>query len=217
DPVEYEMAGVTQIQVETRRNVTFASALRAILRQDPDVIFVGEIRDPETAKVAVQASMTGHLVLATVHTNDAASAATRLCDLGVDRAAVASALRGVVAQRLVRRICNECAEPVNGKLTEVEKVLSQRFGTDPVVRPVGCMRCSGSGYNGRIPLAEVLMVNAEIEGIIANGGTIAEVERAGVANGMQSLREGALDRVRAGETSLQEVERVLGEGASARP
>ena len=217
DPVEYEMAGVTQIQVETRRNVTFASALRAILRQDPDVIFVGEIRDPETAKVAVQASMTGHLVLATVHTNDAASAATRLCDLGVDRAAVASALRGVVAQRLVRRICNECAQPVNGKMTEVEKVLAERFGTDPVVRPVGCMRCSGSGYNGRIPLAEVLMVNAEVEGIIATGGTIAEVERAGIANGMQSLREGALERVRAGETSLQEVERVLGEGASAKP
>src|SRR5258705_6633350 len=128
DPIEYEIAGITQMQVEPRRKVTFASALRAILRQDPDVVLVGEIRDTETARTALQASMTGHLVLATLHTNDAPSAAVRLADLGVERAGLAGALRGVLAQRLIRRVCTECAVPVRGEPNDEDRALQARLG-----------------------------------------------------------------------------------------
>ncbi len=211
DPVEYELSGVTQIQVEPKRRVTFPSALRAILRQDLDVVFVGEIRDLETAEVAVQASLTGHLVLATLHTNDAVGIVPRLVDLGLERASIAGSLRGAVAQRLVRRVCEHCARPIDGELTEVEAHLAQTYGVTPTVRTVGCKRCGSTGYRGRLPVNEVLVSTGAIQEMIVKGATVRELQRAAVTGGMRSMLEVALERVRDGSTSLQEVERVLGE------
>ena len=217
DPIEYELAGVTQIQVETKRNVTFASALRSILRQDPDVIFVGEIRDAETAEVAAQAAATGHLVLATLHTNDAMSAVSRLSDLGLDRTTIASVLRGAVAQRLVRRVCPDCVAPIAGALNEKEKRLAAQFGEQPTHRAVGCAKCNHTGYRGRIPLVEVASVSATMAEHISGGATAMQLQRTAISQGMRPLREVALDHVRKGETTLEEVERVLGEVAEDGP
>jgi type IV pilus assembly protein PilB len=211
DPIEYDLAGITQMQVETKRGVTFANSLRAILRQDPDVIFVGEIRDLETAQVAAQAALTGHLVLATLHTNDAMSAVTRLADLGLDRQTIATCLRGCLAQRLVRRLCPDCAQPLLGTLTEEEERLSARFGAVPISRAAGCKRCGNTGYRGRLPLVEVAIVGPGLTEMIAAGGTAQQLQRAAIAGGMAPLRDVAIARVRRGETTLQEIERVLGE------
>ncbi|MBI4538018.1 MAG: Flp pilus assembly complex ATPase component TadA [Gemmatimonadetes bacterium] len=215
DPVEYQLPGITQIQVEPKRGLTFASALRAILRQDPDVIFVGEIRDLETAEVAAQASMTGHVVLATLHTNDAVGVVSRLADLGLDHATIAASLRGCLGQRLVRRVCPHCAEPVSGPLTEQETRLARRYGVKPAVRAAGCKRCDMTGYRGRIPLAEVVTVTREFAELIARGGTAAELERAAIAGGMRPLHRVAADPIAAGLTTLQEADRVLGEVGEA--
>ncbi|HEX9109571.1 MAG TPA: ATPase, T2SS/T4P/T4SS family [Longimicrobiales bacterium] len=211
DPVEYELPGVTQIQVEAKRNVTFASALRAILRQDPDVILVGEIRDLETAEIAVQAAMTGHLVLATLHTNDAAGAIPRLVDIGLDRPSIAATVRGVLAQRLVRRLCSACALPVTDDLTPEESRLAAAHGTRPTMRAVGCDRCSQTGYRGRVAEAEVMVINPAMAELITAGANAHALQRAAAAAGMRPLHDVALERVRAGVTTLQEVERVLGE------
>ena len=217
DPIEYELAGVTQIQVETRRNVTFASALRSILRQDPDVIFVGEIRDPETAEVAAQAAATGHLVLATLHTNDAMSAVSRLSDLGLDRATIAAVIRGAVAQRLVRRVCKECVQEIAGALTENEERLAAQFEVTPTFRTVGCTNCNQTGYRGRIPIVEVAIVSPSMLEQISAGATALQLQRAAISQGMRPLRDVALESVRQGETTLAEVERVLGEVADDGP
>jgi type IV pilus assembly protein PilB len=213
DPIEYELAGITQVQVETKRNVTFASALRSILRQDPDVIFVGEIRDTETAQVAAQAAATGHLVLATLHTNDAMSSVARLIDLGLDRPTITAVLRGVVAQRLIRRLCPDCKEPVFTGYTDNEERLASIYGVHPTVRPVGCEKCNNTGYRGRLPLDEVALITGSIGEQIASGATAPQLQRLAVAQGMRPLREVALERVRNQETTLEEVERVLGEEA----
>ncbi|HVB31274.1 MAG TPA: ATPase, T2SS/T4P/T4SS family [Gemmatimonadaceae bacterium] len=217
DPIEYELPGITQIQVETKRGVTFASSLRAILRQDPDVIFVGEIRDLETAEVAAQAALTGHLVLATLHTNDAMSAVTRLADLGLDRQTIATCLRGCLAQRLVRRVCPDCAQPLLGSLTEEEERLSAQFGVLPLSRAAGCKRCGNTGYRGRLPLIEVAIVTPSIADLIATGATAAQLQHAAIAAGMAPLRDVAVARVRRGETTLQEIERVLGDQLEDTP
>ena len=209
DPVEYELLGITQIQVEVARGVTFATALRAILRQDPDIIFVGEIRDEETADVAVHAAMTGHLVLATLHTNDAVGAVARLSNLGVDPAGIASTLRGSVAQRLVRRLCT-CAQPVEGNLTADEQRLATLYGVEAVNRARGCKRCAGAGFKGRLPLLEVMNVNSLAQDLIIQQAIAAELYRAAVAGGMRPLLRVGLERVRSGETTIQEIERVLG-------
>ena len=190
DPVEYELPGMTQIQVEPKRGVTFASALRSILRQDPNVIFVGEIRDLETAEIAVQAAYTGHLVLATIHANDAPGAIARFIDLGLDKGKVTGTLRGALAQRLVRKLCASCAQAVDRSLTPAEQTLAERYGVRPVRRAVGCDACAQTGYRGRMTVMEVMV-----------GATPA---------GMRPMREAALERVAAGETTLEEVERVLG-------
>ena len=216
NPVEYEMPGITQIQVEPKQKVTFPSALRAILRQDPDVILIGEIRDAETAAIAIQASMTGHLVLATLHTNDAVSAIERLLDLGLERSALAAAFRGVVAQRLVRRLCESCAEPVNGELTIEEQRLSERFGTKPTRRAVGCAACGKTGYFGRIALLEVLIAMPSLAALISGGYGRADLEGAAKQGGMQGLLFHGLERVAEGGTTLQEIARVLG-GEMAEP
>ena len=197
DPIEYELPGITQMQVEVKREFTFAAALRAILRQDPDVILVGEVRDLETATIAVQASMTGHLVLTTLHTNDAASAVARLVDVGVERPAISATLRGVVAQRLVRRVCSACAEKVV-ELNEDEQRLSKQFGVAPVVRAVGCVSCGNSGYKGRMAIVEILTLTPQLQEAISRGAPAPELHRAAVQSGMRSLRMSALQRVAEG-------------------
>jgi CheY-like chemotaxis protein len=211
DPVEYELAGITQIQVDPKRGITFANSLRALLRQDPDVIFVGEIRDSETAQIAAQAAMTGHLVLATMHTNDAMAAIARLLDLGLDRQTIATTLRGCLAQRLIRRVCPDCAQPLIGSLTEEEETLGARYGVLPLSRAVGCKRCGNTGYRGRLPLVEVSVITPALADMIAGGATSHALQRAAVAQGMAPMRDVAIARVRRGETTLQEIERVIGD------
>jgi type II secretory ATPase GspE/PulE/Tfp pilus assembly ATPase PilB-like protein/CheY-like chemotaxis protein len=211
DPVEYELAGITQIQVDPKRGVTFASALKAILRQDPDVILIGEVRDLETAEIAVQAAMTGHLVLATMHTNDALSAVARLEDIGIDSASIASTLRGSIAQRLVRRVCPDCKQNATAPYTGEESRLMAAYGVAPVARAVGCGSCGNTGYRGRIPIVEVAAITPELAEQVATKKPLASLRKTAMASGFQSLRDVALDRVRSGETTLQEVERVVGE------
>lgn len=219
DPVEYELAGVTQIQIDPKRDVTFASALRAILRQDPDVVFVGEIRDNETAKIALQAAATGHLVLSTLHTNDAVGAVQRLIDLGLDRSALAPALRGVVGQRLIRKLCNACAIAQPEQRDAATIRLERAFGVRQARRAVGCKECGETGYRGRIPLDEVLVNNADFQERMTNTASAMELQRSAEKGGMRPIRDVALGHVVIGETTLDEVERVLGEGmaASDRP
>lgn len=210
DPVEYEVGGITQIQIEPKRDVTFASTLRAVLRQDPDIVFVGEIRDAETAETSAHAATTGHLVLSTLHTNDAVGVIARLTDLGLDRAVIATTLRGAVAQRLVRRLCDHCAQPAADALSADEARLAALTGVRPARRAVGCDRCSGAGYFGRMAIAEVFVVSASIETLIANGAPIPAIALRARAEGMRVLSEVALDAVGAGATTLEEVERVIG-------
>lgn len=184
DPIEYELPGVGQTQVNTKIDLTFAKALRAILRQDPDVIMIGEIRDFETAQIAIQASLTGHLVLATLHTNDAASAVTRLIDMGVEPFLLSSSLRGVLAQRLVRKLCTRCGGP-------------------------GCEACAHTGYTGRTGVFELLRVTDAIAELVHHNASEAEIRTAGLADGMVALRDDGERLVRSGLTSREELVRVV--------
>jgi type II secretory ATPase GspE/PulE/Tfp pilus assembly ATPase PilB-like protein/CheY-like chemotaxis protein len=212
DPIEYELAGVTQTQVHTKQGMTFSGALRAMLRQDPDVILVGEIRDKETAVTAAQAAMTGHLVLTTVHANDAVSAVARLADLGLQYSTIAQTLRGAIAQRLVRKVCASCAEPVRGQLTPDEQRLTERHGTEPVVRAVGCPDCGFTGYRGRLPVNEVLVGGPRLQQAIEARKGWATLSRVAIQGGMRTLHEVGLEWVKKGRTTLVEIERVLGQG-----
>jgi general secretion pathway protein E len=198
DPIEYDLSGIGQTQVNERIGMTFARALRSILRQDPDIIMIGEIRDLETAQIAVQASLTGHLVLATLHTNDAASAVTRLTDMGVEPYLLASSLLGVLAQRLVRQLCPVCKEE------RVEDDGRKRW------HPVGCERCGHSGYAGRRGVYELLLIDEPIRALIHRNAADAEIFEAGRAQGMRTLREDGERWLDAGRTSLEEVLRVTG-------
>ncbi|TAM02583.1 MAG: type II secretion system protein GspE [Paraburkholderia sp.] len=198
DPIEYDLAGIGQTQVNERIGMTFARALRSILRQDPDIIMIGEIRDLETAQIAVQASLTGHLVLATLHTNDAASAVTRLTDMGVEPYLLASSLLGVLAQRLVRQLCPACRQ------MRAETEGGQRW------HPVGCERCRQSGYAGRRGVYELLPIDEPIRALIHRQAADAEILTAARAQGMRTLREDAARYLDAGTTSLEEVLRVTG-------
>ncbi|MFQ6047633.1 MAG: GspE/PulE family protein, partial [Gemmatimonadales bacterium] len=214
DPVEYELPGIAQIQIEPRRGVTFASALRAALRQDPDVILVGEVRDLETAEVALQASLTGHLVLATLHTNDAVGSIARLVDLGLDRALVAESLRGAVAQRLGRRVCAECVAAVEAEdVTETDVRLQRQYGVATTLRGAGCRRCGQTGYRGRAAFVEALMITPAIKRLIAQGADSSTITAAAQKEGFRLIREVALEAVRDGVTTLEEVDRTLGESA----
>lgn len=210
DPVEYELPRLTQIQVEHKQGMTFASALRAILRQDPDVIFVGEIRDAETAEIAAQASLTGHLVLATLHTNDAVGSLRRFLDLGLDSATVGETLRGALAQRLVRRVCHHCAEVVDGELTDEEEDLASRFGRRPTVRAKGCDQCVQQGYMGRLPVTEFMVSSPALVRLLLDGAPPFELQQQAMRDGMITMLQSALRRVEDGETTLQEVDRVVG-------
>jgi len=211
DPVEYELSGLTQIQVEPKQGVTFASALRAILRQDPDVIFVGEIRDGETAGIAAQASLTGHLVLATLHTNDAVGVIRRFVDLGLDATTLMTTIRGALAQRLIRKVCRACAVQAAPPLTPAEQTLADRYGTAPVIRAIGCDRCGGTGYHGRKPVTEFMTLTPELARLVSQGAAPLDLTKQARADGMRTLLESALDLMRAGETTLEEVDRVIGE------
>ncbi|OWY37593.1 type II secretion system protein GspE [Xenophilus sp. AP218F] len=200
DPVEYHLDGVGQTQVNPKIDMSFAKALRAILRQDPDVVMIGEIRDLETAQIAVQASLTGHLVLATLHTNDAASAVTRLTDMGVEPFLLASSLLGVMAQRLVRRVCPQCKAPHPVPLED-----------DPATvhyRPVGCPACAGSGYKGRYGVYELMLVDDTMQRLIHDRASEQRLRDHAQRHGMRSLRDDGLRWVKAGETSLEEILRV---------
>lgn len=210
DPIEYELPAITQTQVEAKQGLTFSAALRSILRQDPDVILVGEIRDRETAKTAVEAAMTGHLVLATVHANDAVSSVPRLADMGLQYSAIAATMRGALAQRLIRKVCAACAEPVRGVLTPDEQRLTERHGMEPVVRAVGCPECGFSGYRGRLPIQEVLHVGPRVSAAIEARKGVTTLNKLAEQGGMRSMHEVALDWVQQGKTTLVEVERVLG-------
>ena len=210
DPIEYDLDGIGQTHVNTKIDLTFARALRAILRQDPDIIMIGEIRDLETAQIAVQASLTGHLVLATLHTNDAAGAVTRLVDMGVEPFLVASSLLGVLAQRLVRRHCPQCrrAHVPSAAEARLLGVTTETAAETTIYRAIGCPACGNTGYQGRTGIYELLSVDEALRGLIHDRVAEGRIREYGKAQGMQSLREDGLRWVCAGETSLEEVLRV---------
>ena len=212
DPVEYRLAGINQVQVNPKAGLTFASALRSILRSDPDVVLIGEIRDHETAQIAIEAALTGHLVLSTLHTNDAPSAVTRLIEMGIEPFLVGSALDCVVAQRLARRLCAKCKEEYQP--SEVEMIAS-RFPWSPgeeiptIYRPAGCSSCSRTGYKGRLALHEVMKVTEEVERLAVAHASAAEIANTAHQQGMVSLRDDGWTKVLLGDTSVEEILRVV--------
>ncbi len=212
DPVEYDLPGISQIQVNEAQGLSFAGALRSVLRQDPDIVLVGEIRDLETAKTAVQAGLSGHFVLSTLHTNDAPGAVVRLRDMGVDSFKVASVLRGVLAQRLVRRVCPHCAQDVPPHALPPEARPPELWPAVPrVVRAVGCKKCGGTGYRGRLGVVEIMPVEEEVSRLIDAGAPPDRVAAAARLRGMRSLWESGLYRLWQGLTTYEELVRVLGE------
>jgi type IV pilus assembly protein PilB len=207
DPVEQRLAGVSQIHVNPKAGLSFATALRSILRSDPDVVMVGEIRDTETARIAIEAAMTGHLVFSTLHTNDAPSAVTRLVEMGVEPFLVASAVECVLAQRLARKLCDRCKEAY----TPTAELLAD-VGVDEadvLYRAVGCNQCSGTGYRGRVALVELMLVTEEIERLTVERGSAEDVRRVAIEQGMRTLRDDGLIKARSGMTSLEEVLRIV--------
>ena len=210
DPVEYEVPGISQIQVNHKIDLSFAVALRSILRQNPDVVMVGETRDKETAEIAINASLTGHFVLSTLHTNDSSSAPTRLIDMGVQPFLISSSLVGVLAQRLVRTLCSACKQRTN--LSDFEKVVldvEELPSTATVFKPVGCPKCSNTGYTGRTVVSELLIVNDEIRALIIQKVDAATIKKAAVRSGMRTLRGDALDKIFEGITSVDEILRAI--------
>jgi type IV pilus assembly protein PilB len=210
DPVEYQVAGITQVQVAPKAGLTFATGLRAMVRADPDVIMVGEIRDRETAQIAIESALTGHLVLSTLHTNDAPSAITRLVEMGIEPFLVASALDCVLAQRLVRMLCPHCK-----KRTIVPADVMRKSGYRALIdleayEPVGCRRCGGSGYRGRAGIYEVMSITPEIRRLALERRSAEDLREVAVAQGMRRLRDDGLEKVRSGRTSIAEIARVLG-------
>jgi type IV pilus assembly protein PilB len=208
DPVEYQLAGLNQLQVNVKAGLTFASGLRAMLRADPDVIMVGEIRDGETAKIAVESALTGHLVLSTLHTNDAPSAITRLTEMGIEPFLTASAVSTVVAQRLVRQLCTHCKRRTTLSVSSLERAgFSVAFDLD-AYEPVGCARCGNSGYKGRTGLYEVMPITDEIRDLTVERAAAEEIRKIAVAQGMRPLRADGFEKVKNGITSIAEVARV---------
>ncbi|WP_428487836.1 GspE/PulE family protein [Rhodopila sp.] len=212
DPIEYQLQGINQIQVRSQIGLNFANLLRSILRQDPDVIMVGEIRDGETAQIAVQAALTGHLVLSTLHTNSAAAAVTRLRDMGVEDYLLTAVLRGIMAQRLIRRLCPDCRQPEPAAPELVERFkLDRRTTARPIIlyHAVGCPACRQTGYRGRAAIAEFLEMAPEIERLVFARADHASIERAAVASGMEVMFDAGLFAALAGETTIEELTRSL--------
>lgn len=213
DPVEYDVDGISQMQVNEAQGFTFATALRSVLRQDPDIVLVGEIRDGETATIAIQAGLTGHFVFSTLHTNDAVSAIVRLRDMGVDSFKIGSVLRGIVAQRLVRRLCERCAEPIPPEeIPEAARPPAEYAGRVAPRRAPGCKACGGTGYKGRLSVMELLPVEGSVASLIEAGAPQQQVLDASRPFGMRTLWESGMIRYWNGVTSFEEVRRVLGEG-----
>jgi type IV pilus assembly protein PilB len=212
DPVEYRLPGINQMQVHPRAGLTFASALRSILRADPDIILVGEVRDRDTALIAVEAALTGHLVLTTLHTNDAASALPRLIEMGIEPYLVASSIDCVVAQRLARKLCPRCRQAYRPEKADLEGAgfpEPQWGDIDQLFRPAGCPSCAKTGFRGRMGLYEVLRMTEEIERLTADRTSGEDIRRAARGDGMVSLRQDGLDKVKAGLTSIEEILRVV--------
>ena len=212
DPVEYRMAGINQVQVNPKAGLTFAAALRSILRSDPDVVLLGEIRDHETAQIAIEAALTGHLVLSTLHTNDAPSAVTRLTEMGIEPFLVGSALDCVVAQRLARRLCPKCKEAYVPTPQEMEAARFPWVQGEPLpelFRPAGCTACSKTGYKGRLALHEVMQVTEEIERLAVAHSSAAEIAGTAERQGMTTLRNDGWHKVALGQTSIEEILRVV--------
>jgi type IV pilus assembly protein PilB len=197
DPVEYRLDGIRQVQVNEKSGMTFATGLRSMMRADPDIVMVGEIRDAESAHIAIEAALTGHLVLSTLHTNDAPSAVSRLTDMGIEPFLVASAIDCVVAQRLARKLCENCKKP-------------SEDGEPGTFEPAGCARCGSTGYKGRIGLFEILKITSEMHHLIVDRASVEAMTELAVAQGMRRLRDDGMDKVRAGLTSVAEVARVIG-------
>lgn len=211
DPVEYRLAGLNQVQINTRAGLTFATALRSILRSDPDVVMVGEIRDVETAKISIEAALTGHFVLSTLHTNDAPSALSRLNEMGVEPFLTGAAVTGVLAQRLARRLCEHCKEtyaPTKDEVVAARIPEELRHGKIELYRRGGCGRCRQTGYSGRIGIFQLLAMNEELSALAARGASHAELERAAMEGGMTTLWADGIEKVVAGLTSLEELARV---------
>ena len=217
DPVEYRLAGINQVQINVKADMTFASALRSILRSDPDAIMVGEIRDRETAKMAIESALTGHMVFSTLHTNDAAGAMTRLNEMGVEPFLTGSAVSAVLAQRLARKLCTNCCEMYS---PAPEELISARISPDMAAaregmvlyRKVGCPRCSRTGYKGRIGIFQLLLMNDELETLVAQNASRDEIERAAAGAGMRSLWDDGIAKAAAGLTSLEELARIVSNG-----
>jgi type IV pilus assembly protein PilB len=208
DPVEYQLAGINQVQVNPKAGLSFANGLRAFLRQDPDIIMVGEIRDEETARIAIHAALTGHLVLSTLHTNDAPGAVTRLVDMGIEPFLVASSLIGVIAQRLIRLLCERCKETYTPPAEVLQRLGASMLAGDgqvPIFRPVGCEHCNKIGYKGRSGIFEIMVVDDAIRAFITRRASITEIREQAVKGGMWSLAEDGLEKVILGVTSPEEV------------
>ena len=215
DPIEIKLEGINQSQINAKAGITFASCMRAILRQDPDIILVGEIRDYETLEIAISAALTGHLVLSTVHTNSAAATVTRLIEMGAKDYLVSSTLSGVIAQRLVRRLCDDCKEEYFASHDEARQILAnedeiQDFMKKPIYRARGCSKCDFTGYKGRLGVYEIMTINKEIKRLVAMGAHDLEIEEAAVKNGMRTLHQSCLSHILKGMTTIDEFVRVLG-------
>ena len=215
DPIEIKLEGINQSQINAKAGITFASCMRAILRQDPDIILVGEIRDYETLEIAISAALTGHLVLSTVHTNSAAATVTRLIEMGAKDYLVSSTLSGVIAQRLVRRLCDDCKEEYFATHDEARQIMTneeeiQKFMKKPIYRSKGCSKCDFTGYKGRLGVYEIMAINKEIKKLVATGAHDLEIEEAAVRNGMTTLHQSCIKHILDGKTTIDEFVRVLG-------
>ncbi|HET9580759.1 MAG TPA: type II secretion system ATPase GspE, partial [Usitatibacter sp.] len=214
DPVEYQMPGINQIQVKPQIELTFANALRSIVRQDPDIIMVGEIRDVETVRIAMQSALTGHMVLSTVHTNDAPSTISRLLDMGAEDYLLTSTLNGVLAQRLVRTLCPRCREPHRALPEVIEQMNLRRYvpeGAITVYKPVGCSECAGTGYWGRVCIIEMMVMSDNIRSLIMRHATAGEIRVEAIREGMETMFENGMRKSLAGITTIEEVLRVTRE------
>jgi type IV pilus assembly protein PilB len=210
DPVEYNLHGINQVQMHDEIGLNFAATLRAFLRQDPNIIMVGEIRDFETAEIAVKAALTGHLVLSTLHTNDAPSTISRLLNMGIEPFLVTASVNLIQAQRLSRKICQDCKTPMDvpeSALLEIQ-VKPQDIGSFQVFRGQGCQTCSETGYKGRIAIYEVMEFGEELKEFVINGASAAEIKAEAIRLGMQTLRMSAVNKLKEGTTSIEEVTRV---------
>jgi general secretion pathway protein E len=214
DPIEYQLEGINQVQVKPQIGLTFATALRSFLRQDPDVIMVGEIRDRETAQIAVQAALTGHIVLSTLHTNNASSTITRLLDMGVEDFLLTSTVNGIMAQRLVRVLCSHCREAYAAASELIDELQLRRFATSDQItlyRPRGCAQCNGTGYHGRTSILEMLVMSEPIRRLLIRGADGSEIQSAAIEAGMRTMYQDGIGKALAGVTSLEEVMRVTRE------